>query len=365
MSFDPGETDQRAFGTGHGWTDAPDTQAARDQLVARIGEQQRRIALAVGSGLSGQVDRGQHQKQLLGAAGTLCLFDSVPAGVRIGPLATAFSLPVACRFSNGQPCPFADTTADVRGVALKFFSPQGSETDLLVTNEGGRSHARDAETFMAFADILVAKIESGTTGAVEEFLKEVRSDKLTIGEVAHIGAILLKEVGLHTVRSLSLESYWGSVVKLGDAAFKYSLHPHQETLPLHDFASDGPDYLREDLLRRLANGPVKWQLSVQLYVDEQDTPVNDASKIWRSMPSVIGELEISSIPSEHDERMVSQMAFNPGNGFDPLGITHARADVYAASARNRAGRGLLSSDAARQYLMDRASAAAKDRKSEE
>ncbi len=149
--------------------------------------------------------------------------------------------------------------------------------------------------------------------------------------IARIGAILERS-RLHAVRSLSLESYWGSVVKLGAAAFKYSLHAHPETLPLHDFASDGPDHLREELLHRLANGPVKWQLNVQLYVDEHNTPVNDASKMWKSTPSVIGELEISSIPSEHDERMISQMAFNPGHGFDPLGITHARADVYAASA---------------------------------
>jgi hypothetical protein len=47
------------------------------------------------------------------------------------------------------------------------------------------------------------------------------------------------------------------------------------------------------------------------------------------------------------------MAFNPGNGFDPLGITHARADVYAASARNRAGRGLFSTRQARDFLASR------------
>jgi len=47
------------------------------------------------------------------------------------------------------------------------------------------------------------------------------------------------------------------------------------------------------------------------------------------------------------------MAFNPGNGFDPVGITHARVDVYAASARNRAGRGLLSSTQAREFLASR------------
>ena len=351
MSSDPAAPDQRLLGTGRGWIDAPDEKATREELVAKIGEQQRRVAFAVGSGLDGQVDRGQHQKQLLGATGTLRLIDSIPSAVKRGPFATACSLPVACRFSSGQPCPFADTTVDVRGVALKFFPPQGGEADILVTNEGGRSHARNAETFMAFADILVSKIENATSGAVAELLKELRSDKLTVTEVSRMAAILLKEVGLHTVRSLSLESYWGSVVKLGDAAFKYSLHRHPETLPLHGFISDGQDYLRREILHRLATGPIKWQLGVQLFVDEEDTPVNDASKIWRSTLSVIGELEISSIPSEDDEEIVNQMAFNPVHGFDPLGITHARADVYAASARNRADRGLLSSDAARQYLM--------------
>ncbi len=53
-------------------------------------------------------------QQLLGAADAL--FDSFRCR-EDRPLAAAFSLPVACRFSNGQPCSFADTTADVRGVA--------------------------------------------------------------------------------------------------------------------------------------------------------------------------------------------------------------------------------------------------------
>ncbi len=340
-------------GSGRGWTDAPYTEATRDALVQKIGEQQRRVAAVAASGLGGRMDRGQHQKLLLGARGTLRLFEQVPEAVKRGPFAAPFALPVACRFSNGQPCPFPDKTADVRGVALKFFSPQGVETDMLVTNEGGRSHARDAESFMAFADILVAKIERGATGAFEELLKDLREGKLTAREGAHMGAVLLKEVGLHSVRSLSLESYWGSVVKLGDAAFKYSLRPHPDTSASVESDGDGPDYLRDELLSRLARGPVKWQLCVQLYVDETNTPVNDAATVWHSAPAVVGELDIASRPSDVDERTINQMAFNPGNGFDPLGITHARADVYAASARNRADRGLLSPAAAGEYLAGR------------
>ena len=339
--------------TGRGWTDEPYTESTRDALVQKIGEQQRRVAAAAGSGLGGQLDRGQHQKMLLGAVGRLRVSDQLPAAVRLGPFAAPFALPVACRFSNGQPCPFSDKTPDVRGVALKFFSPQGTETDILATNEGGRSHARDAESFMAFADILVAKIERGGVGAFEELLQELRDGKLTAGEFAHMGAVILKETGLHSVHSLSLENYWGSVVQLGGAAFKHALLARKDTPAPVESDAGGADSLRHELLSRLAKGPVKWQLCVQLYVDEASTPVNDASKAWQSAPIVIGELEISSAPSEDDERTINQMAFNPGNGFDPLGITHARADVYAASARNRAGRGLLSTQQAREFLASR------------
>ena len=58
-------------GSGRGWSDAPYTEALRDALVQKIGEQQRRVASAAGSGLGGRADRGQHQKLLLGAVGTL------------------------------------------------------------------------------------------------------------------------------------------------------------------------------------------------------------------------------------------------------------------------------------------------------
>src|SRR5512132_3091874 len=87
---------------GAGWTDAPYTDAMREALVHRIGEQQRRIAATPVSGLNGQIDRGQHQKLLLGARGRLRIFDQVPDALKAGPFAAPLSFNVACRFSNGQ-----------------------------------------------------------------------------------------------------------------------------------------------------------------------------------------------------------------------------------------------------------------------
>jgi catalase len=142
-----------------------------------------------------------------------------------------------------------------RRLPLKFFTAEGLEADLLMTNEGGRSHARDAESFMAFPDVLVAQIEHGAAGGLDELVSELRGDQLTLGGVASIGATLLKEVVLHKVHSLATESYQGSVVKLGAAASKYVLRPHRETLPVTDTATPrGSEYLREEPLGRLARG---------------------------------------------------------------------------------------------------------------
>ena len=56
---------------------------------------------------------------------------------------------------------------------------------------------------------------------------------------------------------------------------------------------DDADFLRHELLARLAQGPVKWQFCVQLFLDEDRTPVNDASKAWDSPSVVIGELVLA------------------------------------------------------------------------
>ncbi|MGF6776697.1 catalase [Paraburkholderia sp. GAS334] len=343
-------------GTGTGWIDRREDAAVIAALIAKIGEQQATIAASDKTHSDGRIDRGQHQKQLLGAFGTLRLFDTVPEILRQGPfapevVATApVSYRVACRISNGQPCPFSDRAPDVRGVALKFFTHQGVETDLLMTSEGGRSHARNAVQFMDFADVLVAQIAKGATGALEQFSRELLDGKFGLVEAARIVAVLARETTLRTVDSVATERFWGSVVRLGDVAFKYSLQPHDTTVQGTQADRESDNYLREDILSRLYGGPVRWQLCVQLFIDEASTPVQDASVAWVGTLIPVGELEIPARPSADDEVSVNQMAFNPANGFEPLGITHARRDVYAASAANRKDRGVLSSDEARRLL---------------
>jgi len=335
-------------GKGIGWEDHFESDEVRRTLAEKVGDQQRRVADAK---LGGQVDRGQHQKRVLAAIGSLTLTDAVPPAMRLGPFAEPFAgLPVACRFSNGQPCPFADTEPDVRGVALKFFSPKGIESDLLMTNQGGRSHARNAREFMAFADVLTEKIASGALSALRELAHELRDGELSVIDLIDGGTSLVQTTALHHVHSLATESYWGSVVRLGDVAFKHSLHPHPETSTQALVAESGADYLRDDLLVRLGRAPVKWRMCVQLFADSVSTPVGDASVIWSSDLIDIGVLEISGVPASDIESQIDRLAFNPTHGFEPLGMTHARGDVYEASARNRSARGLATVEETRRLL---------------
>jgi catalase len=315
------------------WLDGPVSDAQLVELAKRVGEQQARLREHVAS-LGGKMDRAQHQKQLLGAFGTVRILDAIPAKAKHGPFAVSGTRRAAVRISNGQPCPFADHAPDVRGLAVKFLSDDEQEVDLLATNEGGRSHTRDATQFMDIADALIEKIIGGNLGFGEALLKEVFHRILCPLDAARALAILLKETS-RRVESATTESYWGSVVRLGDCAVKYSFHPHPSTAPGTKGDRKDPDCLRVDLQNRLAAAPVKFRMTLQFFVDEDDTPVNDASVVWKADLVDVGELEIPRLPEPRDEQVVQRFAFNPSHGFQPLGITHARRTVYETSAKNR------------------------------
>jgi catalase len=337
----------RSASAGVGWTDHPESPEVRASLAEKVGAQQTMLA-AGNPALCGHIARGQHQKQLLGAFGAVTILETAPAEVRLGPFAKAGRYKAACRISNGQACPHADRAPDVRGVAIKLVTRDGVETDFLMTNEGGRSHTRDAVQFMDIADLLAAKqVKGGTVQALKELATYLVSGKLNPIEAARAAGILIKETVLHKVESIATEHYWGSVVQVDGRALKYSLHPHPATSPGTIGISRDPDYLRVDLVNRLSKGALRYDMSVQLYIDEEATPVNDASIAWKAPLVAVAELTIPTMPSKDDEQAIDRFAFDPTHGFTPLGITHARGDVYAASARNR---GALSSDEIRSYF---------------
>lgn len=110
------------------------------------------------------------------------------------------------------------------------------------------------------------------------------------------------------------------------------------------------NYLREELQTRLqeAGQAIKFDFKIQLYQNEQTTPIENASKEWKETDApfaTVAELEIPSPSATEEERKdldeeIEKMAFNPWNTIDltPLGtMNKARKLVYDQSAQKRGG----------------------------
>jgi hypothetical protein len=322
---------------GKGW-DAFETHEPKDaiaELVKRMnalqGEAAQRCPIS-----DGRLDRAQHKKQLLATFATLQLREDIPQEVRSGPFAQPGATHrVACRISNGQPCMLSDHAPDVRGVALKYFTAAGEEIDILATQEGGRTHARNASDFVAMAEILLARIERGNLSAIVTGVEEAFAGKITGVHEVEAGLILLEEVLSKSVASAACEDYWGSVVSLGECAFKHVLIHDPAASPAAPPDPQDDNYLRTELKQRLQRGPIRFTLCLQFYQDEATTPISDASQAWQSPLVPVADLVIPGLAPDDEETAIGALAFNPCNGFTPRGITVARAAVYAEGARLR------------------------------
>ncbi len=90
------------------------------------------------------------------------------------------------------------------------------------------------------------------------------------------------------------------------------------------------DMLRFDLAARLAVDDLRFRLTVQRYVDERRTPIEDASVLWKR--SVARPVEIATVVIPRQDILdsngararafVDELKFNPWNAppqFRPLG----------------------------------------------
>jgi hypothetical protein len=80
------------------------------------------------------------------------------------------------------------------------------------------------------------------------------------------------------VESLATESYWSRApFELGTQAVKFKLDAAAAAAADGSGANRGPDYLREDLARRLRAGPLTFPFQAQRFVDERRTPIEDGA----------------------------------------------------------------------------------------
>ncbi|MHB2021325.1 MAG: catalase family protein, partial [Candidatus Xenobia bacterium] len=312
---------------------APTSPEDREKMLEGITNLQNQLHAA---GKVSSLDRGFHQKQNWGGKARVVFNDDLPKFLRWDALknVAGHEFVSAVRFSNGQGCPYMDSTPDVRGMALKM-NIGGQEVDLLATNS--ITFARDARQFMKFAEIAGTMQADGKIAAGEELASKIFHHEDNAKEAARM-AFDLAEATARKVKHPAAESYWSQPMQVGPYVGRFVFTPESgaNSKPPHFFPDH--NYLRKNMETDLEHGPIKMKISFEAFTD--DAAIKDAHIHGKHVTYPIGEVIIDKRPAQGrdaEEKLVSEMAFNPEHGMKMAGTMNEsnRGAIYEQSAHNR------------------------------
>ena len=240
------------------------------------------------------------------------------------------------RFANATSA--SDREKDVRGMSIKVTGVRGdnltrdNDVQDFVLNSHPVMPARGPREFLE----LLRANESGGAKRALYFATHFRSTRIVLASRQH-----------HTSH-LDIH-YWSTTpYSFGTGpAVKYMARPaldHVSRLP--DQVTD--TYLRDALRVHLAQAEAAFDLMVQFYVDEDRTPIDDATVEWtqdRSPWQAVARIRIprQSIEDSARNARCEQMAFNPWHArpeHSPLGsMNRARKEIYRAMSEFRRAAG--------------------------
>jgi catalase len=288
---------------------------------------------------------GRHEGyRAVHSKGTVCrgIFTAQPDAARLTRAAHMQGEPVqvTTRFSNGAGDPASpDFVQDGRGMATKFYLPDGSRTDIVALNLPC-FFARTPEDFVKFTRAgkrLPLIKQPGPRFALylathREALPAVRAF-LALKPPASYARVRYN--GLHAFRWMDADG--------GERYVRYSWLPEagEATLSSGEAKHAGPDYLRRDLIERLEREPARFTLQVQL-AGEGDS-VADSTAAWpRDRETVaVGTLELTELETGRDTG-ADILVFDPTRLTDGIELTddpipRFRSQAYSVSVERRAG----------------------------
>src|SRR5882757_6851182 len=280
--------------------------------------------------------RANHAKGVL-VTGTFTPSKEAAAFSRAGHFAKP--VPVLVRFSNttGVPnIPDASKDASPHGVAIRFTLPDGGRTDIVsISSNNGFPVATPEE----FLQLLTAIGNSGPNAPkptpVEQFLGShpwtakwvttPRPPPQSFGTLAFYGVNAFKFTNAKGI------SHYG----------RYQILPvaGEHALTPAEVAKVDPNYLMDELPKRIAAGPVKFKLMVQ--VAKEGDVTNDATVLWPADREVV-ELGVISLTATQKDQVKEQKALlynplslTPGIEASDDPILAARPPAYAISYTQR------------------------------
>ncbi len=279
--------------------------------------------------------RFAHAKGLV-ATGT---FTPTPGAAAISKAGhfSGTGVPVTVRFSDGTGVPQINDdnpNASPHGMAIRFMIGKGY-TDIVANSHNG-FFVGTADDFLAFIKAIAAtKPDSKHPSPIEAFLG------------THPRALKV------IVDSKPLPASFANLAFFGNNAFvfvdaagkkqagRYQIIPEAglKTIDSATAAKGGPNYLFDELTKRLAKGPIKYKLWIQLANPGDQT--NDGSIVWSDDHKRVemGTISVTTVAPDNDT-LQRELRFNPiliTSGIelsdDPFPIL--RSAVYAISTSHR------------------------------
>ncbi len=260
------------------------------------------------------------------------------AGLTRAPHMQGDAVPATVRFSNGSGNPDSpDYGPDVRGLAVKLYLPDGSKTDI-VAQTAPRFPVRTPE---AFLELLLAQ-KPGPAMAWKFPLFLARHPRAIPALPPNLPALRPPE-SYATCRYYAVHAFRWQDADGGERYVRYTLHPEagDHRLSPREAKRRGRDYLQEDILSRIEQGPVRFTLELQIAAPG-DNP-DDPSAPWpRDRQRVtVGTLEISGRETER-ETGDDVLVFDPSRVVDGIECSNDpvlkfRPKAYDASVSYRTG----------------------------
>ncbi len=293
---------------------------------------------------TGRVSRALHAKGNLGVEAQFTVLADLPLELRQGLFAKPCTYRAYVRYSNGSGARQHDRKPDVRGIAIKVLGVPGKKVivgmedattqDFLLIRTSSTPF-RDADAFVDF----VAMAEKPL------FLLP----KLLFRFGLFDGIALLKKL-LHGLKlptmTLASTAYFSALpIQFGAYAARCALFPQDVPTPAPKGSS--PDQLGEGLAERLKGDAVSYDFRVQLFVNEAETPIEDASVDWPESVSpyvtvarlIIPAQDASSARGQRVSDRVEALSFDPWHALvehKPLGnMMRARNHAYRLSTQER------------------------------
>ena len=249
------------------------------------------------------------------------------------------STPVTVRLSDSTGIPTIPDNdpqgASPRGCAIRFHLAEHKHTDIISHSHDGFP-VRTAEEFLEFLRAIAASDPSKQhPNPVEAFVS------------THPAALAFVQAPKPIPTSFAKEKFFGiNAFKFTNAEGstrygRYRIVPElgTEYLDTEAAAAKTPNFLFDDLSERIAQGPIKFHILVQLA--EEGDAVDDATVQWpEGRPLLtLGEITLDAIVPNNDAEQ-RQIIFDPIpriDGIEPSGdpLLDPRANLYLLSGRRR------------------------------